>query len=75
MEHFANTSHDDILKLIDKSKNKKMAKATAACMNLHHTWAKPRGEVLELEKVEPKKLDEILQHFFYGTEKARLTRL
>ena len=42
MEHFANTSHDDILKLIDKSKNKKMAKATAACMNLYHTWAKTK---------------------------------
>ena len=27
-----------------------------------HTWAKPGGEVLEKEKVEPKKLDEIL-HF------------
>ena len=63
MEHFANTSHDDILKLIDKSKNKQMAKATAACMNVYHTWAKPRGEVLELEKVESKKLDEVLQHF------------
>ena len=69
MEHFANTSHDDILKLIDKSKNKKMAKATAACMNLHHTWAKPRGEVLELEKVESKKLDEIYNIFFTELKK------
>ena len=69
MEHFANTSHDDILKLIDKSKNKKMTKVTDACMNVYHTWAKPRGEVLELEKVESKKLDEILQYFFTELKK------
>ena len=31
-------------------------------MIVYHTWAKHGGEVLEKEKVEPKKLDEIL-HF------------
>ena len=31
-------------------------------MIVYHTWAKPGGEVFEKEKVEPKKLDEIL-HF------------
>ena len=38
-------------------------------MNVYHTWAKPRGEVLELKKVESKKLDEILQHFFTELKK------
>ena len=33
-------------------------------MNVYHTRIKHRGEVLEIEKVEPKKLGEILEHFF-----------
>ena len=37
-------------------------------MNVYHTWAKRRGEVLEIEKVKPKKLDEIL-HFFTELKK------
>ena len=52
---FSICTHDDILKLMDKSKNKNTTKATAACINLYHIWAKPRGEVLELAKVETKK--------------------
>ena len=52
---FSICTHDDILKLMDKSKNKNTTKATAACRNLYHIWAKPRGEVLELAKVETKK--------------------
>ena len=33
MERFGNASHDDILKLIDKSKNKNTTKTTATWMN------------------------------------------
>ena len=69
MERFGNVSHDDIQKLMDKLKNKNTTKATAMWMNLHHTWAKHRGEVLDIEKVEPKKFDEILQHFFTELKK------
>ena len=63
MECFGNASHDDTQKLMDKSKNKNTTKATATWMNLYHTLAKHRREVLEIEKVEPKKLDEILHYF------------
>ena len=59
---------------MDKSKNENMTKATATWMNVHHTWAKQRGEALETEKVEPKKLDEIL-HFCTELKKTRRTRL
>ena len=51
-----------------------MTKATATWMNVHHIWAKQRGEALETEKVEPKKLDEIL-HFCTELQKTRRTRL
>ena len=37
---------------------------------MNHTWAKDSGEVLEIEKEEPKTLDEIL-HFFFRTGKTR----
>ena len=40
MERFENTSHDDIQKLMDKSKNKNTTKATATWMNVYQTWAK-----------------------------------
>ena len=55
MERFGNASHDDIQKLIDNSKNESTTKAAATWMNVYHTWVKHRGEVLEIEKVEPKK--------------------
>ena len=35
---------------------------------MNHTWAKDSGEVLQIEKEEPKTLDEIL-HFFSELEK------
>ena len=54
---------------MDKSKNKNTTKATATRMNVYHTWVKHRGEVLEIEKVEPKKLDQILRHFFMELKK------
>ena len=41
MESFGNGSHDDIQKLMDKSKNKSTTKATATWMNVY-TWAKHR---------------------------------
>ena len=59
MKRFRNASHDGIQKIMDKSKNKNTTKTTVTWMNLYHTWAKHRGKVLEIEKVEPKKLDEI----------------
>ena len=34
MERFGNVSHDDIQKLMDKSKNKNTTKATATWMNV-----------------------------------------
>ena len=74
MESFGNGSHDDTQKLMDKSKNKNATKATATWMNVY-TWAKHRGQVLEVEKVEPKKLDKFLQHFFTKLKKTRRTRL
>ena len=63
MESFGNASHDDIQKLVDKSKNENTTKASATWMNVYHTCAKHRGEMLEMEIVEPKKLDEILHCF------------
>ena len=63
MERFGNASHDDIKRFMDKSKNKNTTKVTVTWMNVYHTWAKHRGEVLEIVKLEPKKLDKIL-HFF-----------
>ena len=57
MERFGNACHDEIQKLMDKSRNNNPAKVTATWMNVYHT------EKLEIQKVEPKKLDEIL-HFF-----------
>ena len=74
MECFRNASHDNIQKLMNKSKNKNTTEATGTWRNVYLTWVKHRAEVLERKKVEPKKLDEIL-HFFYGTEKARRTSL
>ena len=44
------------LNVIDKSKNKNTTKATVTWMSVYHTWAKHRGEVLKIEKVEPKNL-------------------
>ena len=41
----------------DKSENKNTTKATATCVSKH------RGEVLEIEKVEPRKPDQILHIF------------
>ena len=46
-----------------------MIKATATWMNVN--GAKHREEGLEIEKVEPKKLNEILQHFFSQREQIR----
>ena len=57
MERFGNASHDGIQKLMDKSENKNTTKATATCVSKH------RGEVLEIEKVEPRKPDQILHIF------------
>ena len=37
MERFGNASHDDIQKLMDKSKNKKTTKAKATWMDMYHT--------------------------------------
>ena len=47
---------------MDKSENKSTTKAAATWMNVCHVWAKHKGEVLEIEKEEPKNLDKIL-HF------------
>ena len=69
MERFGNASHNDIQKLMNKSKNKNTTKATAKWMNVYHTWAKHKGEVLEIGKLEPKKLDEILHHSFTELKK------
>ena len=44
-----------------------MIKATATWMNVY--GAKHRDEGLEIEKVEPKKFNEILQHFFTKLKK------
>ena len=41
---------------------------------MYHTWSKHRGEVLEIAKVERKKLEETL-HFFTKLKKTRQTRL
>ena len=54
---------------MDKSRNMNTTKATSTRMNVYHTWAKHRREVLVIEKVEPKKLDKILQHFFTELKK------
>ena len=69
MERFGNASHNDIQKLMNKSKNKNTTKATAKWMNVYHTWAKQKGEVLEIGKLEPKNLDEILHHSFAELKK------
>ena len=50
MERFGNASHDDIQKLIDKSKNKNMTKTTVTWMNVYHTWAKHREKCLKYKK-------------------------
>ena len=67
MESFGNASHDDVQKLMDKSKNKNTTKTTEF-MNVYHTCSKHRGELLEEEKVEPKKLEQFL-HFHAELEK------
>ena len=50
MERFGNASHDDIQKLIDKSKNKNMTKTTVTWMNVYHTWAKHSEKRLKYKK-------------------------
>ena len=45
---------------MDKSENKNTTKAAATWMNVYHVWAKHKGEVLEIEKEEPKNLYKIL---------------
>ena len=44
-------------------------------MNVYHTWVKHRGEVIEIEKVEPKNFYNIFATFFNGTEKTRQTTI
>ena len=68
MERFGNASHDDIQKLMDKSKNKNTTNAMATWMNVCHTWVKHRRSALNI-KSRTQKTYEIL-HFFYGTEKT-----
>ena len=69
MDRFGNAFYDDIQMLMDKLKTKNMTKAPATWMNVYHTWAKHKGGMLEIEKVEPKKLDKNLKHFFRELKK------
>ena len=61
--HFVMTSGKVGLVMMKSGKvgNKNTTKATATWMNVYHTWAKHKREVLEIEKAEPKKLHS--QHF------------
>ena len=55
-------------------RNKNTTKVTTTWMNMYHTWSKHRGEVLEIAKVERKKLEETF-YFFTKLKKTRQTRL
>ena len=48
MERFGNASHDDIEKLIDKSKNKNMTKAIAKVIPFLETVIMETGSELQL---------------------------
>ena len=68
MERFGNASHDDIQKLMDKSKNN-TTNAKATWMNVYHTWVKHRISALNIKSRTQKNLRNFAT-FFYGTEKT-----
>ena len=69
MNRFTSTTPTDIDFFIEKSKNKNTTRSTNTWINIYHLWAKLRGKPQNIEELEPKELDGILQIFFAEIKK------
>lgn len=64
MERFGNCTNENILELVNKSKNINTSKATNNWMGVYLQWAGAKGKETCIEKLSPEILDVILQQFY-----------
>ena len=66
---FSTVLKEDIVGLIDKSKNLNTKRSTSTWIGVFRSWAELRGRTTEIEKLSPDELDETLQYFYAEIKK------
>ena len=69
MNRFASCDKNYIQQFIDKFKNENTTRATSQWMRTYNTWAVERNAALEIERLDPVELDQLLQQFFAEVKK------
>ena len=64
MERFSNVGNDYIKFFIEWSTSKNTKHSTNNWLNVYKAWARSKGKEEALEKLEPKELNDVLEHFY-----------
>ena len=64
MERSSNAGDEDIKFFIESSTSKNTKRSTNNWLNVYKAWAKSRGKEEVLEKLEPRELNDVLEHFY-----------